>query len=200
MVTKTVDGASARKGKQWIGIAIVIILSVLAWLGLLLIVLYGSMDVRSFLSSIAIMPSILLIMSIIVHVRSPPSGRQFLSNRLTTGFLAGLSATFCLDVSELLLYSAGVAEFSVIMQGMLTNPQSVAWVTVLVGIMYHFIYFTTIGMFYAMIAGKSKWFYGLAWILLMELYELNEFLTFAGIKYLVYGIVLGILVQRLTQR
>ena len=199
MVSKTVDDASAREGRHWIGLAIVAILCALAWVGMLLIVLYGPITVRSFLGSIAMMPSILLILAIMVYLRSSLASRQIVSERLIVGFSAGLLATFSLDVSELVLYLTGMAQFSVIIQAMLTNPQSMAWVTVLVGLVYHFIYFITIGMFYAMIAGRSKWFYGLAWISLLELYELNEFVTFAGIKYLIYGIVLGVLVQRFNK-
>ncbi len=136
----------------------------------------------------------LLITAIFAYAGSP-SANQLVSNRLTNGLGAGLLAIFARDLAELFLYSLGVLQFSLIRAVMLTSPYSPAWSSILLTYLDHCMYFVSVGMIYALIAGKSKWFYGLAWAFLANAYFWREFLTSAIMLYVTYGISLGVLLQ-----
>ena len=176
------------------------VITALALVGTFLLYLIGLVQIHSFLTSIAMMPTLLLILALVVHYSSSPANQRVFSNRLVVGFWASLCATFFQDLSEVLLYFAGLLQFSIIRQITLVNPASAAWGTAFLSFAYHLIYFVTIGMTYALIAGRANWFYGLGWALVLEIYEWQEFLTFVALIHVVYGITLGLLIQRFAKR
>jgi len=197
MTQDMTDSKPYDKGKGLAGPAVVAVLTALAWIGTFLLNATGLGQVRSFFTSVALGPTYLLILALVCFGFSP-SNRQVFSDRLVVGFLAGLCATILQVVAELLLYSAGLLQFSMIRQAMLTSLSSAAWGPMMLTFMYYFVYFISIGMTYAVVAGRSRWLYGLGWALLLEISEWQEFLTFVVSVHIVYGIALGVLVQWLA--
>lgn len=140
-----------------------------------------------------------------------------LGKAIITGALAGFVATIGLDVVRLSGVSIGLMPVSLppIFGSMLTGLPPETSTAVTVGYIYHFLNGITFGIIYAVIFGRIKWFVGVGYGLFIELGMMVSPPTvmmagFFGLKmgygilvvsliaHIVFGAVLGLLVQRYT--
>jgi hypothetical protein len=201
----------------------------------------GSLGVVQFTiyRNVLLIPSIIAIAGIAVfaHFRI-----KSLSNKLLTGLWAGAIATLALEAIRIPAYAvlhwlpgddmimmpgafltglapSPMALMQMMQSGMMANmPQSMMMAVMAAGALYHFWNGATLGVAYAVFAGKVKWYYGLVWGFIIHMgmmlapWLIMMFGPF-GLKYdggysiftasllahLAYGAVLGVLVSRFVK-
>lgn len=139
-----------------------------------------------------------------------------LGKAIITGALAGFVATIGLDIVRLSGVSMGAMPNLPPMFGsMLTGLPPETSTSVTVGYIYHFLNGITFGIIYAVIFGRIKWFVGVGYGLFVELGMMisppmvmmagffglkmgYSILVVSLIAHIVFGAVLGLLVQRYT--
>lgn len=170
-----------------------------------------------------LIPSIVLF--VIVWALAFLLGYKRLQNRIWTGFWVGASTTAALDVFRLTSFSLGLLPgnlprmFGVlILDTIALGPTSFSD---LVGSLYHYWVSACFGLTYALICGKTRWWGGLIWGLIIEVgmmitppmviamgtgyfgLKLGQGIfngVFIGslIPHISYGIALGLLLERYT--
>ncbi len=169
----------------------------------------------------ALLPSVLLLL--VVWAMASLAGYERLTNRIWTGLWVGAVATAALDVPRLLdfklnLLSANLPRmFGVlILNTMSTGPTPLSD---LVGYVYHYWVSASLGLTYALLIGRTRWWGGLIWGLIIEVGMmttppmviamdtgyfglklghgiLNGVFIGSLIPHIVYGAVLGLLLER----
>ncbi len=169
----------------------------------------------------ALLPSALLLL--VVWAIASLAGYGRLANRIWTGLWVGAVATAALDVPRLLdfklnLLSANLPRmFGVlILNTMSTGPTPLSD---LVGYVYHYWISASLGLTYALLIGRTRWWGGLIWGLIIEVGMmttppmviamdtgyfglklghgiLNGVFIGSLIPHIVYGAVLGLLLER----
>ncbi len=169
----------------------------------------------------ALLPSVLLLLVVWAFARL--AGYDRLTNRIWTGLWVGAAATAALDVPRLLdfklnLLSANLPRmFGVlILNTMSTGPTPVSD---LVGYTYHYWISASLGLTYTLLIGRTRWWGGLIWGLIIEVGMmttppmviamdtgyfglklghgiLNGVFIGSLIPHIVYGAVLGLLLER----
>jgi hypothetical protein len=150
-------------------------------------------------------------------------GSARLQNRLWTGLWVGAATTAALDVFRLMSFRLGLLPgnmprmFGVlILDTMATGPTPLSDV---VGVLYHYWVSACFGLTYALICGRTRWWGGLVWGLLIEVgmmvtppmviaMDTGYFGLKAGrgilngvflgslVPHMAYGLALGVLVER----
>lgn len=191
---------------------------------ILVVALTPGMPEMPLLVKWALIPSIILLA--IVWPVAARLGFQRLTNRIWTGFWVGFAATAALDMFRLVSFRLGLLPgnlprmFGVlIMDRMAEGPSPVSDV---VGAFYHYWVSACFGLAYALLAGRTRWWGGLIWGLIIEVgmmttppmvvamgsgyfgLKLGKGLlngVFLGslIPHISYGIALGLLLERYTR-
>ncbi len=118
----------------------------------------------------ALLPSILLLIAVWVIAYARGHGR--LTNRVWTGIWVGFVATAALDIFRLASFTLGLLPgnlprmFGVlILDTMATGPTPVSDV---IGGLYHYWVSACFGLTYALVMGRTRWWGGLIWGLIIE--------------------------------
>ena len=134
-------------------------------------------------------------------------------NRLIVGFVAGLIATLVYDGIRFLIqliFAPGINLFLAMTQfGLfITGQQNPTLLSEIIGWAYQFWNGFTFAIMYTLIIGKGKWYYGVAWAMVLELAMVllyptymnvnfsSEFLSVSVVGHIGYGCVLGWLANR----
>ncbi len=169
----------------------------------------------------ALIPSIILLA--IVWALAHARGYDRLTNRIWTGLWVGAAATAALDLFRLQSFLLGLLPgnlprmFGVlILDTMATGPTPVSDV---IGGLYHYWVSACFGLTYALIMGRTRWWGGLIWGLIIELGMmttppmvvamdtgyfglklghglLNGVFIGSLIPHITYGVALGLLLER----
>lgn len=170
---------------------------------------------------VALLPSIGLLVLVWIAARRAGYGR--LVNRIEAGIWVGFVATAALDVLRLTSFSLGLLPgnlprmFGVlIFDRMAAGPSTVSDA---VGSLYHYWVSACFGLAYALLAGRTRWWGGLLWGLVIEVGMmttppmvvvmgsgyfglalgkgiLNAVFLGSLVPHVSYGIVLGLLLER----
>jgi hypothetical protein len=170
---------------------------------------------------LALLPSIALL--VLVWIAARRAGYARLVNRIETGVWVGFVAGAALDVLRLASFSLGLLPgnmprmFGVlILDRMAAGPSTVSD---LVGYLYHYWVSACFGLAYALLVGRTRWWGGLIWGLIIEVGMMTTppmvvamGSGFFGLKlgkgilngvflgslfpHISYGIVLGLLLER----
>jgi hypothetical protein len=172
----------------------------------------------------ALIPSIILLG--IVWALAARLGLSRLTNRIWTGVWVGFSATAALDMFRLISFSLGFLPgnlprmFGVLILG--TMAQGPTPLSDVVGGFYHYWVSASFGLAYALLVGRSRWWGGLIWGLVIEIGMmttppmvvamgtgyfglnlgkglLNGVFLGSLVPHISYGIALGLLLERYTR-
>lgn len=190
----------------------------------LVIALTPGMPEMPILAKWALVPSIFLL--VIVWALAAVLGLKRLTNRIWTGVWVGFGCTAALDVFRLTSFSLGLLPgnmprmFGVLILG--TMAQGPTPLSDLVGGLYHYWVSLGFGLTYTLLMGRTRWWGGLIWGLIIEVgmmvtppmvvamdtgyfgLKLGKGLlngVFLGslVPHIVYGIALGLLLERYTR-
>ncbi len=140
---------------------------------------------------------------------------RWLYERIVVGLGAGAIATFALDFFRQLGVIHGwlPADTSILFGKMIAGPTASVGVVLITGFVYHFLNGADFGIFYALVAGRARWYWAIVWGLLVELgmMTLPPMAPMAGpfgvktgrpalflitlAAHIAFGIVLGLLTQ-----
>lgn len=188
---------------------------------ILVIALTPGMPSMTTLTKYALLPSIALFLLIFGIARAFHLGR--LTNRLVTGVWVGAAATAALDMVRLPGFLLGGLPgnmprmFGVlILDQMALGPTNLSDV---VGGFYHYWVSACFGLTYTLLVGRTRWWGGLIWGLIIEVgmmttppmviamdtgyFGLKHGFGVLGVSltaHIVYGIVLGLLLERYTKQ
>gem|GEM_PF-391347 len=138
-----------------------------------------------------------------------------LANRIWAGLGAGAVATLALDFFRQMGVMHGwLATDTPIMFGkMILGPQAGVMSVLFVGVIYHFLNGASFGVFYTLVWGKARWWWGLVWALVVEVGMMTAppmaplfgpfgsktggpaFFLITLAAHIGFGIVLGLLAQ-----
>jgi hypothetical protein len=170
----------------------------------------GLLDMAFFLAAIGL-PSIVLLVAAAAYARIVDAG--VFVHQLALGVAAGLVATLAYDVSRFLIQLTNVFDYnafyaiSVFGSWIANEPRSSA-AALTAGWIYHFWNGVSFGVMFALTFGRPRWWWGVAYGLVMETLMLGIFPTFLDIGdragfvaislagHAVYGAVLGAACQR----
>ncbi|MFE7777712.1 DUF6789 family protein [Streptomyces sp. NPDC057445] len=160
-------------------------------------------------------PGVVLLVSMAAWARR--SRRALLLNRIIVGTVAGLLATAAYDIGRwVIVMLSGVAfdpfgpivSFGVLITGQPpTSPSAIA-----AGWAYHLSNGLTFGIAYALIAGPARWWWGVAWGMMLEFATLavypvlfsipayEPFLYISLVGHFLYGAGLGLYCQRFAMK
>lgn len=184
---------------------------------ILVVALTPGMPEMPALTKFALVPSLALIVLLAVIVQSLRMKR--LTNRICTGIWVGMATTAALDVVRLTGFQMGLMPgnmprmFGVLMlDQMALGPSTVSD---LVGYLYHYWVSACFGLTYTLLVGRFRWWGGLIWGLIIELGMMTTppmvvamdtgyfglkkgygLLTVSLTAHIVYGIALGLLMER----
>jgi hypothetical protein len=172
----------------------------------------------------ALIPSIILL--VIVWAAAARLGLDRLTNRIWTGFWVGFASTAALDMFRLISFRLGLLPgnlprmFGVlILDRMAEGP---TFLSDVVGSLYHYWVSACFGLAYALLVGRTRWWGGLIWGLIIEVgmmttppmvvamgtgyfgLKLGKGLlngVFLGslVPHISFGIALGLLLERYTR-
>lgn len=154
-----------------------------------------------------------------IGIHASRSRLQPLTNKLCVGFGAGLAGTLALSIVWGL---GGITGFvSLLMPsflGKLVMGYEAAYKATIVGYLYHYANGAAFGVVYALLFGKARWIVGLGygaliWVLMtvtppmllvmgmgvvggLKAISVSDFAVISLFAHLVYGAVLGLLVER----
>lgn len=184
---------------------------------ILVVALTPGMPEMPLLTRLVLIPSLGLIVVVGAIAKSLSMTR--LTNRIWTGIWVGIATTAALDVVRLSGFQMGLMPgnmprmFGVLMlDQMALGPSTLSD---LVGSAYHYWVSACFGLTYALLVGKFRWWGGLIWGLLIEIgmmttppmvvamdtgyFGLKQgygLLTVSLTAHIVYGIALGLLMER----
>jgi hypothetical protein len=170
---------------------------------------------------VALLPSIVLLLLVWLAARA--AGYRRLVNRIETGVWVGFVATAALDVFRLTSFQLGLLPgnlprmFGVLIFDRMALGPSIG--SDFVGSLYHYWVSACFGLTYALLAGRTRWWGGLIWGLIIELGMmttppmviamgtgyfglnlgkglLNGVFFGSLVPHISYGIVLGLLLER----
>ncbi len=188
---------------------------------ILVVALTPGMPAMPALVRFALLPSLALL--VFVWLTARWAGYARLVNRIQTGVWVGFVATAALDVLRLTSFSLGLLPgnlprmFGVlILDRMAVGPSTVSDI---VGSLYHYWVSACLGLTYALLVGRTRWWGGLIWGLMIEVGMmttppmvvamgsgyfglklghgiLNGVFLGSLFPHISYGIVLGLLLER----
>jgi hypothetical protein len=187
---------------------------------ILVVALTPGMPTMDILSEHALLPSIVLLITVAVVAHHLRLDR--LTNRIWTGIWVGTVSTAALDIIRLTGFSLGWMPgnmprmFGVlILDQMALGPSDLSDI---VGSLYHYWVSACFGLTYTLIMGRTRWWGGLIWGLIIEIGMMTTppmvvamDTGYFGLKFglgvlgtslaahIVYGIVLGFLLERYTK-
>jgi hypothetical protein len=187
---------------------------------ILVVALTPGMPTMDILSQYVLLPSIVLL--IIVAFVAHRLRLDRLTNRIWTGIWVGTVSTAALDIIRLTGFSLGWMPgnmprmFGVlILDQMALGPSDLSDI---VGSLYHYWVSACFGLTYTLIMGRTRWWGGLIWGLIIEIGMMTTppmvvamDTGYFGLKFgfgvlgtsltahIVYGIVLGLLLERYTK-
>jgi hypothetical protein len=184
---------------------------------ILVVALTPGMPEMPLLAKWALIPSLVLL--VLVWVIAKSLGMTRLTNRIWTGIWVGAATTAALDMIRLTGFQMGLMPGNMPrMFGVLILDQMALGPSTLsdfVGALYHFWVSACFGLTYALLVGKFRWWGGLVWGLIIELgmmttppmvvamdtgyFGLKQgygLLTVSLTAHIVYGIALGLLLER----
>lgn len=188
---------------------------------ILVVALTPGMPGMPALVRLALLPSIALL--VLVWIAARRAGYARLVNRIETGVWVGFVATAALDVLRLTSFSLGLLPGNMPrMFGVLIFDQMAVGPTLssdLVGGLYHFWISACFGLAYTLLVGRTRWWGGLIWGLIIEVGMmttapmvvamdtglfglkagkgiLNGVFLGSLFPHVSYGIVLGLLLER----
>lgn len=189
----------------------------------LVVALTPGMPGMPLLVRFALLPSVALL--VLVWIAARRAGYARLVNRIETGVWVGFVATAALDVLRLTSFSLGLLPGNMPrMFGVLIFDQMALGPTLssdLVGGLYHYWVSACFGLAYALLVGRTRWWGGLIWGLVIEVgmmttspmvvamdtglfgLKLGKGIfngVFLGslVPHISYGVVLGLLLERYT--
>ena len=168
--------------------------------------------VQDYLLWVALPALVVFVAAVIYSRRHHPE----LAKQIFIGLAAGAIATIALDVFRIAGVRFGYmpTDMPAMFGKMIAGPRSAAGVTMTTGYLYHFINGASFGLLYILLAGRPRWYWGIAWGLIVELammtfppmmmmgvgyFGLKAGLGVFGttlVAHLAYGAVLGWLVER----
>jgi len=139
-----------------------------------------------------------------------------LANRIGAGLAAGFIATFGLDAVRLTGVTLGAfpMDMPTMFGQLITGTMGPDAGVLLSGYTYHFLNGATFGLMYALLAGKARWGWGVAWGLFFELGMMTlppvammtgpfgifgfwpKLFIASFIAHIVFGAILGVLAER----
>jgi len=188
---------------------------------ILVVALTPGMPGMPALVRVALLPSVVLLA--LVWIAARRAGYARLVNRIETGVWVGFVATAALDVFRLMSFSLGLLPgnlprmFGVlILDRMAVGPSTVSDI---VGSFYHYWVSACFGLTYALLVGRTRWWGGLIWGLIIEVGMMSTppmviamGTGFFGLKlgkgilngvflgslvpHISYGVALGLLLER----
>ncbi len=191
---------------------------------ILVVALTPGMPEMPFLARWALLPSIVLLAAVMAVARS--FGFKRLTNRIWTGLWVGFAATAALDFFRLISFSMGWLPGNLPrMFGVLITDTMAQGPTVfsdIVGSLYHYWVSACFGLAFALMVGKTRWWGGLIWGLIIEVGMmttppmvvamgtgyfglalgkglLNGVFLGSLVPHISYGIALGLLLERYTR-
>ncbi len=135
-------------------------------------------------------------------------------NRLVVGFAAGLIGTLVYDLVRIAAQASMLFDYNAftaihIFGSLILDRPETALDARIAGWTYHFWNGISFGVIYALIAGSAKWYWGLAWGMMLEVIMIGvypvafsvqrtdpAFLSISLIGHAAYGVVLGALCSR----
>ena len=184
---------------------------------ILVVALTPGMPEMPLLAKWALIPSLVLL--VLVWVIAKSLGMTRLTNRIWVGIWVGAATTALLDVVRLTGFSMGLLPGNMPrMFGVLILDQMAVGPSTLsdfVGALYHFWVSACFGLTYSLLVGRGRWWGGLIWGLIIELGMMTTppmvvamdtgyfglkhgygVLTVSLTAHIVYGIALGLLLER----
>ncbi len=140
--------------------------------------------------------------------------RQPFLNRLVAGAVAGLIGTFVYDAVRIGAQATTLFDYNAfkaihIFGSLILDRPDTALEARIAGWTYHFWNGISFGVIYALIAGRARWYWGLAWGMMLEVIMIGvypvafsvqrtdpAFLSISLIGHAAYGAVLGALCVR----
>ena len=171
---------------------------------------------RVYLGAVLI-PSLVILLGVLFYSR----GRYpDLFNRLWAGLAAGAVATVFLDFFRMMGVIHGwlPSDTPPFFGKLILGPQAPLGAALTVGFLYHFLNGASFGLPYAVLFGKPRWYWGIAWALIYELGMMTlppmaplfgpfgsktgspAFFLITLVAHIAFGAVLGLLVERWVKR
>lgn len=164
-----------------------------------------------------LVPSLVILLGILLYSRER---HPDLYNRLWAGLAAGAVATVFLDFFRQLGVIHGwlPSDTPPFFGKLILGPQAPLGAALTVGFLYHFLNGASFGLPYALLFGKPRWYWGIAWGLIYELGMMTlppmaplfgPFGSKTGspalflitlVAHIAFGAVLGLLVERWVKR
>ena len=133
--------------------------------------------------------------------------------RLRAGLLAGALGIIAYDVIRLSIYASGLLSFYPFhaiarLGSLMTGQPPEATVAIFAGWLYHVWNGFSFAIIYALVAGPARWYWGVAWAMMLEIGMLLSYPTFLQVRndwafrmvsfigHVAYGTVLGVVVRR----
>ncbi len=208
---------------SWLEVALTVLAMIPAAVGpnVLVVALTPGMPGMPDLVRWALLPSIVLLLT--VWGLAAMGGYSRLTNRIWTGVWVGFASTAALDVFRLTSFSLGLLPGNLPrMFGVLildTMAQGPTPLSDVVGALYHYWVSACFGLTYSLICGRTRWWGGLVWGLIIEVGMmitppmviamdtgyfglklghgiLNGVFIGSLIPHISYGVILGLLLER----
>ncbi|HEV8585555.1 MAG TPA: DUF6789 family protein [Methylomirabilota bacterium] len=179
-------------------------------LAALLAQVFGVLPMGSFLTFLGV-PSLLLLFTLAALARW--LDQRIFVTCLTVGALGGLVATVAYDLIRLAMRGSGLFDYdgfkAIYLFGSWISGRPVGtWHAAVAGWGYHFWNGVSFGIFYTLMFGRARWWYGVLYGLVMEACMLGlfpvflhitdkvDFIVLSLVGHLGYGAVLGAAAQR----
>jgi hypothetical protein len=166
---------------------------------------------------VALIPSLVVLLGIALYSR----GRfPDLFNRIWAGLAAGAVATVFLDFFRMMGVIHGwlPSDTPPFFGKLILGPQAPVGAVLAVGFLYHFLNGASFALPYALLFGRPRWYWGIAWALIYELGMMTlppmaplfgpfgsktgspAFFLITLVAHIAFGAVLGLLVERWVKR
>jgi hypothetical protein len=166
-----------------------------------------------FFITFAGLPAIILmvILGLYSWNRRLPFWRHF-----SAGLAAGVTGLLAYDLVRYVVYRSHLLDYYPyhaipILGSLITGQPPTATSSALAGWLYHFWNGFSFAIIYALVAGSARWWWGLAWAMMLEIGMLLSYPSFLAIQasaafvgvsligHAAYGVALGVTVRRLAR-
>jgi hypothetical protein len=165
----------------------------------------------------ALIPSLVVLLGIALYSRKR---HPDLYNRIWAGLAAGAVATVFLDFFRMMGVIHGwlPSDTPPFFGKLILGPQAPVGAVLTVGFLYHFLNGASFALPYALLFGRPRWYWGMAWALIYELGMMAlppmaplfgpfgsktggpGFFLITLVAHIAFGAVLGLLVERWVKR
>ncbi len=166
---------------------------------------------------VALIPSLVVLLGIALYSRKRYPD---LYNRIWAGLAAGAVATVFLDFFRMMGVIHGwlPSDTPPFFGKLILGPQAPAGAVLSIGFLYHFLNGASFALPYALLFGRPRWYWGIAWALIYELGMMTlppmaplfgpfgsktgspAFFLSTLVAHIAFGAVLGLLVERWVKR